>query len=122
MVRLSNLGARLGTVRSRLDSPAPANERERSALRRQQEPWKSWYGGTRWQKLRAQVRVRDRYTCGMCKRLCTGKGEAHVDHKVAHRGNKERFYDESNLWVLCSSCHNSRKQSLEAKEIRGVWY
>ena len=36
-----------------------------------------------------------------------------VDHKVAHRGDLELFWDQSNWQALCKHCHDSWKQRLE---------
>lgn len=49
--------------------------------------------------------------------LCQGQAQAHpnevraatvVDHVVPHRGDDERFWDESNWQALCSECHNRK--------------
>jgi len=39
-----------------------------------------------------------------------------VDHIVAHRGDQELFWDQSNWQSLCKPCHDSEKQKLEAAE------
>jgi 5-methylcytosine-specific restriction protein A len=31
-----------------------------------------------------------------------------VDHIVPHRGDQERFWDQSNWQALCESCHNAK--------------
>ena len=40
-----------------------------------------------------------------------------VDHKTAHKGNEELFWDESNWQSMCTSCHNRKT----AKYDRGSW-
>lgn len=40
-----------------------------------------------------------------------------VDHKLAHKGNKELFWNEDNWQSLCTSCHNTKT----AKYDMGNW-
>ena len=36
-----------------------------------------------------------------------------VDHIQPHKGDLEKFWDESNHVALCKLCHDSHKQRLE---------
>lgn len=40
-----------------------------------------------------------------------------VDHIIAHKGDKELFWDKSNWQALCESCHNRKT----ASEDKGAW-
>jgi 5-methylcytosine-specific restriction enzyme A len=83
--------------------------------RRDAQPWRKWYKTKRWQQLRWAVLVRDLFTCGLCARVCGGKGEAVADHKVRHRGDAALFWDEANLWCLCKPCHDGAKARSEGR-------
>ena len=45
--------------------------------------------------------------------LCVVCGEPAkaLDHIIAHRGNEQLFFDESNLQPLCSRCHSHKTLS-----------
>jgi 5-methylcytosine-specific restriction protein A len=95
---------------------AKAYDRQRA----QHQPFRAWYKTARWQALREQVLVRDRYTCRMCGRIAAD-GMA-VDHIKPHRGKPALFWDQRNLQVLCvSPCHNKHKQAIEQSEPAGQW-
>lgn len=64
------------------------------------------YCSKQWFAIRLKVLVRDAWTCKHCKRVCSRKQEATVDHIIPKsRGGTD---DLSNLQCLCISC-NSRK-------------
>lgn len=67
--------------------------------------------GHAWRKLRARF-LMGNPLCVHCleKGLITPANE--VDHIEPHRGDMEKFYDESNLQALCKPCH-SRKTATE---------
>lgn len=75
------------------------------------------YDSRRWRALKNRIIARDGGVCQMCGRLTTtgrsGAKAAEVDHKVPHRGDERLFWDERNLWCLCSGCHGSVKQREE---------
>ncbi|HEU4986875.1 MAG TPA: HNH endonuclease signature motif containing protein [Rhizobiaceae bacterium] len=114
MPKLSNLKPSLSTLPPRLGY-APGDEKARDKQRAQTQHWRAWYKTARWQKLRWSILVRDLFTCQRCKRVASGKGEAHVDHIRPHRGNETLFWSADNLQCLCAPCHNSAKQSEERK-------
>ncbi|MBM1688832.1 HNH endonuclease [Sulfitobacter geojensis] len=62
-----------------------------------------------WRKARdAFLKINDRCAWPRCGALATV-----VDHIVAHRGDKVRFWDRSNWQPLCKPCHDRRKQKQE---------
>lgn len=45
--------------------------------------------------------------CGECGKPLTGeRRDIHVDHIVDHKGDQQRFWDESNWQALHSRCHS----------------
>jgi 5-methylcytosine-specific restriction protein A len=123
--KLSTLKPRLGGLGHRFGS-APQTEAERTAHRDASQPYRRWYKTARWQKLRAKVLLRDKYTCQRTGVILAGKHPAPdspvVDHIRPHRGNEAMFWDENNLMAVSKAFHDSQKQSAEAKDIKGVWY
>lgn len=79
----------------------------------------NWLHTARWQKLRLQVLVRDRYVCQQTGiPLVGGKNAPNspvVDHKRPHRGDPDMFWDINNLQAVAKSWHDSHKQSLEKR-------
>ncbi len=63
------------------------------------------YSTVRWARLRQIILVRDPF-CG----LCHIAPSTDVDHIEPHKGNRERFWDEANLWGLCHRCHSRKTQ------------
>lgn len=116
MPRLATLKPRLSAVAPRL-GPAPGDvrsrDRERSAIH-----WRKWYKTSRWIKLRWQVLTRDLFTCQMCGRIEGNTAKLVADHKTPHRGSEALFWDEQNLWCLCSHCHDSVKRREELQHDR----
>lgn len=114
MAKLSSLKPRIATLPQRFGY-APGNERARDSFRSKTQPWRAWYKTAEWRRLREIVLHRDVYTCRLCQRICSHKGEAVVDHIIPHRGDRAKFVQLSNLQVLCAPCHNGRKQSEEKR-------
>ncbi len=71
--------------------------------------------GYRWQQAREHY-LRDHPLCVFCDRKGMTTAASVVDHIVAHRGDQELFWDQSNWQSLCKPCHDSEKQKLEAAE------
>lgn len=75
-------------------------------------PWIKWYKTAAWARLRKKALSLE----PVC-RFCRSKGiitEGKVaDHISPHKGNVSKFFDISNIQILCSSCHSSQKQRLE---------
>lgn len=66
----------------------------------------------RWQKASKTFLARNPL-CRYCLRDDRIAAATVVDHIVPHRGDRVLFWDESNWQGLCSTCHNSTKQSEE---------
>lgn len=83
------------------------------------QPTTSWGGaksssalyGVRWRKLRASFLLRNPL-CVHCRDAGKITPANEVDHIIPHRGDMEKFYDQSNLQGLCKPCH-SRKTATE---------
>jgi 5-methylcytosine-specific restriction protein A len=74
------------------------------------------YNTWEWKKLRE----RKRGETGYCER-CGREGERlDAHHRVAPRGDRELFYDYTNLVALCRDCHNviTRIESAERRRER----
>ena len=72
------------------------------------------YKTKRWQDTRKRILIRDMYQCQECGTIVgIRKYDAHVDHKIAHKGDDLLFWNEDNMQTLCHSCHNSDKQREE---------
>lgn len=127
MPRLTSLPARLSAPGHRIGKP-PVQTQQGPRQHRDSAPWRAWYKTARWRALRQEVLIRDAYTCRACQRLCGGKYPADdspvVDHRQAHRGNQNLFWDRANLQVLCKApCHDRHKQAQEqaTRHQVGVW-
>ena len=79
---------------------------------------RSWYRSRRWAELRAEILERDEYTCQHC-----GEWGNEVDHIVPRWRNKDLFWVESNLQLLCRDCHidKSRRENPEMTPGRLEW-
>jgi 5-methylcytosine-specific restriction endonuclease McrA len=77
---------------------------------------RKWYQSKRWRlEVRPSELIKAGFTCLWC-RLCDPTGRALVvDHKIPHRGDEDLFWAESNRQVLCTTCHNGRKQRQEQR-------
>jgi 5-methylcytosine-specific restriction endonuclease McrA len=113
--RLTNLKPAIGKLKPSV-AYMPEGERERDRLRNTLAS-RQLYQTPEWRALRSKIKLRDHYKCQRpeCGRICGGKGEAVVDHREPHRGDRVLFFDERNLWTLCKPCHDSWKQKLEAR-------
>ena len=113
---------RIATIKPRIAKLAPRlRQEDRDTQRAADQPWRRWYFTARWQKLRESIRLRDKYTCGICRLICAGRGQAVVDHRMPHRGDEALFWDAANLWCLCKGCHDSVKQRDERSEAGRRW-
>ena len=82
--------------------------------RRAAKPWRNWLNSKAWRDRRAYQLTME----PLC-RFCAERGKAVpatvADHITPHRGNWDRFI-AGPLQSLCTTCHSSRKQKLEAAE------
>lgn len=109
MGSLRGLPARIGVLPSRFVRQTDS-EGHSVAL----EPWRRWYKTAEWSALRSRVFLRDLYTCQMPG--CTAITERPVaDHRTPHRGDRDLFFDASNVQTLCKPCHDGPKQRQERR-------
>lgn len=72
------------------------------------------YNTSKWKKLRA-AQLREEPLCRICKNAKEVKQADTVDHIKPHKGDKELFFDSTNLQSLCKECHDSIKKEIEIK-------
>lgn len=107
MPRLKSLPQRTTSLTPRLAfKPTDAHGHSKQA-----EPWRKWYGSREWKRLRWSVLVRDLFTCCRCKALIGDTSQLVADHKTAHHGDPDLFWNPENLAATCKPCHDSAKQA-----------
>jgi 5-methylcytosine-specific restriction enzyme A len=111
----------MGTLRPSVAYAADVNSNDRRIMA--PPPWKRWYNTPRWRRLRMEVFCRDVFRCQMCGKLEGDTSKLVADHRKAHRGRPELFWDPQNIQTLCADpCHNTLKQREEAAAgPAGVW-
>lgn len=70
----------------------------------------------RWRRYRVMF-LRRHPLCVLCQQQGKATSATVVDHIIPHRGDPERFWDESNHQPLCKPCHDGAKR---AQELRGL--
>ena len=81
----------------------------------------AFYDSKAWRDTRSRILKRDKYTCQECSHHCLGKkygkSRPYVDHikPRPHVDYATRFDVDSNLQVLCHTCHQ-QKTSFEQSE------
>lgn len=120
MAKLKTIGPLVAKLPPRIGY-ASGDEAARSRYRDDTQPWRAWYKTARWQKLRAKVLARDRYTCQCTGVLLVGKHPAPdspvVDHVEPHRGDEALFWNAANLMAVSKAYHDSVKQAEERRRI-----
>lgn len=123
MGKLKGLSPRVAALPPRFGS-APGDKRGQDRQRNVQ-PWRAWYGTKRWQDLRLQVFVRDRYVCQRTGELCVGAYPAPnspaANHKKPHRGDPKLFWDPNNVETVTKAVHDSIIQAEEQAIPTGKW-
>jgi 5-methylcytosine-specific restriction enzyme A len=109
--KLTNVRSRLTAAPTRIARVDPQKDYEQR--RAASVEWRAWYKTKDWQRLRWRVLARDLFTCQMCGRVEAQTRLLVADHKIAHRGIAELFWNDANLQCLCKPCHDSAKQRLE---------
>jgi 5-methylcytosine-specific restriction protein A len=106
MARLKTLAARVGTLPPRLAV--------------QQEGWRNtgMTSGDRgytyqWQQARAR-HLRLHPLCVLCQAEGIVASALVVDHRIPHRGDMVKFWDQDNWQSLCAHHHSSTKQRDES--------
>ncbi|MBP1044856.1 HNH endonuclease [Enterococcus sp. BWM-S5] len=74
---------------------------------RSRESRKSLYN-SRWRRERKAYLLRNPLCADIYKQHKTPVLATVVDHKAAHKGNEELFWNEANWQPLCASCHNRK--------------
>lgn len=77
------------------------------------------YNSKAWHRLR-MAQLRDYPLCEFCRQQGRIEKAEIVDHIKPHRGNKELFYDVSNLQSLCKQHHDSAKQAAENRGVEAI--
>lgn len=91
-----------------------ASNREHDARRRQEQPWRAWYKDPRWVHGRL-AHLSEHPLCAMCALVGHVCPATVVDHVRPHRGDEALFFNRANWQSLCATCHDIRKQRLEAR-------
>lgn len=127
MGKLKAIQPRLTPIGNRLQ-PAVTLTREEAEAKRfrdrdAQHVWRRWYYTARWKKLRADILLRDSYTCQKTGVICSGKYPAPnspvVDHVKQHHGDERLFWDPQNLQTVSKKYHDKVKQAEERASARG---
>jgi 5-methylcytosine-specific restriction endonuclease McrA len=125
MARLSHLSSRVNYA---CDRRAFASDASRGpAPAQHSQPWKAWYKTKRWRDLKAEVHIRDNYTCQRTGQLCGGTYPAPdspvANHKRPHRGDPALFWDPANVETVSKAVHDSAIQAEEQSSLhqRGDW-
>lgn len=74
--------------------------------------WAAWYQSTRWRKSRKAF-LSANPLCSECRKYERVTVATIVDHIEPHKGDEDKFWDQSNWQGLCASCHSMHKQSAE---------
>ncbi|WP_420415912.1 HNH endonuclease [Marinovum algicola] len=101
---------------------ARADQRRKDrAAAAQRTPWaaaaRKLYDHPDWKRM-AKNFLRKHPLCADCEDLGVVEPSTDVDHIIPHRGNRRRFWDQSNWQALCHRCH-SRKTAREVFHRRG---
>lgn len=122
MAKLTAIKPRIGALPPRFGY-APGDEKARDKHRAETQHWRKWYKTARWEMLRQQVLLRDRWTCQRTGVLCIGKSPAPnspvINHKQPHRGDPLLFWSIDNLELVTKAVHDSMVQSEERRAAVG---
>ena len=108
MAKLRTLKPRIGVLKGRLPTMQPGSWRTSK-----QTSGQRGYD-YRWQQAREQY-LMEHPLCVFCQAEGRAVAANVVDHKIAHRGDQELFWDRDNWQSLCPPCHSSTKQREEAQ-------
>ena len=75
-------------------------------------PWRHLYDTARWKRLRIQ-QLTVEPLCRFCIEVEDVTAATVVDHRLAHKGDLDLFYDPHNLQSLCAPCHDRTKREME---------
>ena len=88
------------------------NGRRRYDKRRRGTEARSWYKTARWKRMRA-AQLDSQPLCRFCLNEGRTTAATICDHIVPHRGDRDLFFDASNLQSLCKAHHDGEKQRIE---------
>jgi 5-methylcytosine-specific restriction endonuclease McrA len=111
MARLRTLKPLVREATSQVRTQSQNFDQERRKIE-----WRKWYNLARWKRLRWDVLVRDLFTCQMCGHIEANTSLLVGDHKIAHRGDPDLFWDIDNVQCLCKACHDTDKQRAERSQ------
>ena len=77
----------------------------RARIRYTTDQVRSLYRHPRWKMLRSQLLWESKFECLKCGLFSPTGSELHLHHIEPVRVNLNRFFDPSNIKVLCRSCH-----------------
>ena len=84
--------------------------------------YRLWYKTATWRQIRINVLTRDNWQCTMCGVSLVGDRHAPngavAHHAKAHKGNRERFFDQGNVVAVCKACHDGPIARQERAETR----
>ena len=113
MTRMKQLGPRGRQLKPRgSNTPLPARSRDRI------DTWRKWYKTAEWRSIRWDTLVAASFTCVRCKRVHES-ADLVGDHIRPHRGDRDLFFDRSNVQCMCATCHNRDKQREERRDLSG---
>lgn len=81
--------------------------------------YRGWYKTKEWAALRKDCLRRDRYQCQIRMHGCQINARL-ADHITPHRGDRDLFFDLTNLQASCKHCHDSHKQRAENRDFDGA--
>lgn len=79
------------------------------------DTWRKWYKTAEWRAIRWDTLVAASFTCVRCKRIFES-ADLVGDHIRPHRGDRDLFFDRSNVQCMCATCHSRDKQREERRD------
>lgn len=70
--------------------------------------------GRRWRKAR-KIFLAANPLCKMCEQKGRVETATDVDHIEPHKGDYDKFWDQTNWQALCEACHHGTKQADERR-------
>lgn len=94
--------------------PAGYKQRDGSRTPEQME-YRKWYRRLPWTDGKSKGlrfdQLRRQPCCEECERNGHTTPATDVDHRIPHRGDWDKFIDESNIRSLCAACHGRKTAS-----------
>ena len=109
MKQLAPRGRQLTMRGGRSANDQPMRSRDRI------DTWRKWYKTAEWRAIRWDALVGANFTCVRCKRVHES-ADLVGDHIRPHRGDRDLFFDRSNVQCMCATCHSRDKQREERRD------